>query len=51
MFEARMVNGGLLKAVIDAFKDMVNEGVWDCSKKGIAMQVSVFLVEWRRLEY
>lgn len=39
MFEARLAQGAVLKAVIEAFKDMVTEGTWDCDKKGITMQV------------
>lgn len=39
MFEARLAQGSVLKSVVDAFKDMVTEGTWDCSKKGITMQV------------
>ncbi|KAL5018068.1 hypothetical protein ScPMuIL_003790 [Solemya velum] len=38
MFEARLVQGSLLKKVIESIKDLLNEAMWDCSGTGIAMQ-------------
>jgi hypothetical protein len=40
MFEARLVSSGILKKVLDAIKDLLNEATFDCSDSGI--QVSVF---------
>ena len=31
MFEARLVQGALLKKIIDAVKDLVENAKWDCS--------------------
>ncbi|XP_064458525.1 proliferating cell nuclear antigen-like [Ornithodoros turicata] len=38
MFEARLVKGALLKKVLEAVKDLINEGTWDCSATGISLQ-------------
>ncbi|KAK2725429.1 proliferating cell nuclear antigen-like [Artemia franciscana] len=38
MFEARLTQGALLKKILDAIKDLVNEAVWDCSDSGISLQ-------------
>ena len=38
MFEARLVQGNLLKKVIEAIKDLLNEATWDCNQTGIALQ-------------
>lgn len=38
MFEARLVHGALLKKVLEAVKDLINEGTWDCSATGISLQ-------------
>lgn len=38
MFEARLIHGALLKKVLDAVKDLINEGTWDCSATGISLQ-------------
>lgn len=38
MFEARLVQGALLKKIIDAVKDLVETANWDCSGAGIALQ-------------
>jgi proliferating cell nuclear antigen len=38
MFEARLVQGSLLKKVIEAVKDLLNEGTWDCSSVGMSLQ-------------
>lgn len=34
MFEARLVQGSLLKKIIDAIKDIVTEANFDCSSTG-----------------
>lgn len=39
MFEARLVNATILKKILDAVKDLLNEGTFDCSDSGI--QVSI----------
>jgi proliferating cell nuclear antigen len=38
MFEARLVQGALLKKVLDAVKDLVTDANWDCSTGGISLQ-------------
>lgn len=34
MFEARLIQGNLLKKLIDAIKDLVTEANWDCASTG-----------------
>ena len=38
MFEARLLQGSLLKKVMDALKDLLNEAAWDCTDAGIQLQ-------------
>ncbi|GAB1597364.1 proliferating cell nuclear antigen-like [Argonauta hians] len=38
MFEARLVQGSLLKKVLEAIKDLLSEAPWDCSSTGISLQ-------------
>jgi len=38
MFEARLVQGNLLKKVLESLKDLLNEASWDCSDSGIQLQ-------------
>lgn len=38
MFEARLVQGNLLKKVVDAVKDLVTDANFDCSDKGFNLQ-------------
>jgi len=38
MFEARLVQGSLLKKVLEAVKDLLNEATWDCNSTGISLQ-------------
>lgn len=38
MFEAKIIQGGLLKKVTDALKDIINEASWDCTSVGISLQ-------------
>ena len=38
MFEARLVQGNLLKKVLESLKDLLNEATWDCSDSGIQLQ-------------
>ena len=38
MFEARLLQGSLLKKVMEALKDLLNEAAWDCSDAGIQLQ-------------
>ena len=42
MFEARLVQGNLLKKVLESLKDLLNEATWDCSDTGIQLQVGSF---------
>jgi proliferating cell nuclear antigen len=34
MFEARLVQGNLLKKVLESLKDLLNEATWDCADSG-----------------
>jgi len=38
MFEARLVQGSLLKKVLDAIKDLLNEACFDCAQSGMLLQ-------------
>lgn len=38
MFEARLVQGNLLKKVVDAVKDLVTDANFDCSSAGFQLQ-------------
>lgn len=38
MFEARLVQGNLLKKVLEAVKDLLNEATWDCNSSGMSLQ-------------
>jgi len=38
MFEARMVQGSLLKKLVDAMKELVNEANFECSATSFALQ-------------
>ncbi len=38
MFEARLTQGGLLKKLLDAVKDLVTDGNFDCSSTGFGLQ-------------
>ena len=38
MFEARLVQGSLLKKVLDAIKELLNEASFDCAHSGILLQ-------------
>ena len=42
MFEARLVQGNLLKKVLESLKDLLNEATWDCTDSGIQLQVTLF---------
>merc|ERR1712228_656993 len=37
-FEARLVQGNLLKKVLESLKDLLNEATWDCADSGITLQ-------------
>lgn len=43
MFEARLTQGNLLKLVIDAMKDLVQDANFECSDNAISVQVRTFL--------
>ena len=38
MFEARLVQGHLLKKVMDAIKDLLEQASWDCDDEGLNLQ-------------
>lgn len=40
MLEARLVQGSLLKKIVEAMKDLVTEANLDCAETGISLQVS-----------
>ncbi|KAG5455639.1 MAG: putative proliferating cell nuclear antigen variant 1, partial [Olpidium bornovanus] len=39
MFEARMQQGSIIKKILDAVKDLINDANFDCSEEGISLQV------------
>lgn len=39
MFEARLIQGNLLKKIVEAIKELVQEANVDCSENGLSMQV------------
>lgn len=39
MFEAKLVQGHILKKILDAMKDLVKCANWNCSSEGISVQV------------
>ena len=54
MFEARLVQGSLLKKVLEALKDLIETASWDCSSTGMSLQsmdsshVSLVQLEMRK---
>ena len=38
MFEAKLKQAAILKKIMDAIKDLVNEASWDCSAAGMSLQ-------------
>lgn len=38
MFEARLVQSSILKKVLEAIKELLNEATFDCSESGIQLQ-------------
>merc|ERR1719494_1774634 len=38
MFEARLIQGNLLKKVMESLKDLLTEATWDCTDGGIQLQ-------------
>ena len=38
MFEARLVQGSLIKKIVEAMKDLVTDANIDCSASGLSMQ-------------
>lgn len=38
MFEARLINGGLLKKLMESIKDLVTDANFDCTSSGISLQ-------------
>ena len=38
MFEARLVQGHLLKKVLDSVKDLLDQATWDCDEEGLHLQ-------------
>lgn len=38
MFEAKLADGSLLKKILEAIKDLVNEATWECSDAGVSLQ-------------
>lgn len=43
MFEARLLQGSLLKKIVEAIKDLVQEANVDCNEQGLTMQVRATL--------
>lgn len=46
MFEARLIQGSLLKKIVESMKDLVTDANLDCSESGISLQVRP-RVQWR----
>jgi hypothetical protein len=40
MFEARLTQGSLLKKIVEAMKELVNDANLDCTASGITLQVT-----------
>ena len=40
MFEAKILQGSLLKKIIEAIRELVVDANLDCNERGISMQVS-----------
>jgi len=38
VFEARLIQGNILKKILEALKELLNEATWDCSETGIQLQ-------------
>ena len=38
MFEARLPQANLLKKVLEAIKDLLNDATWDCNSSGMSLQ-------------
>jgi len=38
MLEARLVSGNLFKKVVEAMKDLIRQGTWECTDSGISLQ-------------
>lgn len=38
MFEAKLLEGAVLKKIFEAIKDLVNETSWDCNSSGMSLQ-------------
>lgn len=47
MFEARLTSSAVLKKVLDAIKDLLNEATFDCSDSGIQVNhiSTIYLVK------
>lgn len=43
MFEARLMSATILKKILDAIKDLLNEGTFDCSDSGIQASIVLML--------
>ena len=42
MFEARLLQGSLLKKIIEALRELVTDANLECNEGGISMQVTYF---------
>ena len=45
MFEARLVQGALLKKIIEAIRELVTDANLECNENGITMQVNIIINE------
>ena len=50
MFEARLVQGSLLKKIIDAIKDIVTEANFDCSSTGNLSFITYNILHSRKID-
>lgn len=46
MFEARLIQGSLLKKIVEAVKDLVSDANLDCTAEGLTMQVRTTSFSW-----
>lgn len=50
MFEARLISSSVLKKVLDAIKDLLNEATFDCSDSGIQVTQFSFVRSYELLQ-
>ena len=46
MFEAKILQGSILKKIVEAIRDLVTDANLDCNERGITMQVTI-ISSWK----